>query len=139
MDVACARLEAVGRVDGLIATTDADSGGRLRLDRPTARGDRRRERRRSEARWCSIPTAPSACPERSSRAARPSCWRRKRAAECRGPAEHAHFSGASSGLQARAYRQVGGMGWISALEDQDLEDRLAEAGVRSTVCDQFES
>ena len=25
MDVACARLESVGRVDGLLATTDADS------------------------------------------------------------------------------------------------------------------
>ena len=54
---------------------------------------------------------------------------RTRLAQSRGPAEHAHFAGASIGLTPRAYRRAGGMGWLAALEDQELEDRLAAAGV----------
>jgi glucosyl-3-phosphoglycerate synthase len=128
MDVACARLESVGRMDGLLATTDADSvvasdwiarqleaitagaqaiGGEILLDPEEARllpGDVFR-RRDAEL------TA------------------RTRRAQSRGPAEHAHFSGASLGLKPRAYRQAGGMGWLAALEDQELEDRLFGAGV----------
>jgi glucosyl-3-phosphoglycerate synthase len=54
---------------------------------------------------------------------------RTRLAQSRGPAEHAHFAGASIGLTPRAYRRAGGMGWLAALEDQELEDRLVDAGV----------
>ena len=76
-------------------------------------------------------------PRRSRRRCRPRSWSR-RSAELverarwparRGPSEHAHFSGASLGITPRAYRRVGGMGRLAALEDQELEDRLAAAGV----------
>ncbi|MGV1049674.1 MAG: glucosyl-3-phosphoglycerate synthase, partial [Solirubrobacterales bacterium] len=55
---------------------------------------------------------------------------RTRLASRRGPSEHAHFSGASLGLTPWAYRRAGGLGRLAALEDQQLEDRLAAAGVR---------
>ncbi len=128
MDLACSRLEAVGRVDGLIATTDADS--------VVAYDWLARQLEAIEAGAKAIGGEVVLDPDGAERLPREVVARRasellarKRAAECRGPAEHAHFSGASLGLTGRTYRQVGGMGWISALEDQDLEDRLAEAGV----------
>jgi glucosyl-3-phosphoglycerate synthase len=129
MDVGCARLESVGRGDGLIASTDADSvvapdwiarqleaiaggaeaiGGEVLLDPAEAAG---------------LP--PGVLAEREAQLAF-----RTREAAARGPAEHAHFSGASLGVTPRAYRRAGGMAWIAALEDQELEDRLVTAGIR---------
>jgi glucosyl-3-phosphoglycerate synthase len=134
MDVACARLESVGRVDGLLATTDADSvvapdwiarqleaiatgaeaiGGEILLDAGEA------ER----------------LPGTVIRGRDADLVERTRLAQSRGPAEHAHFAGASIGLTPRAYRRAGGMGWLAALEDQELEDRLAGAG-RTTATEQ---
>jgi glycosyltransferase involved in cell wall biosynthesis len=128
MDVACARLESIGRVDGLLATTDADSvvapawiarqlqaiaagaeaiGGEILLDA----GESER------------------LPGAVIRGRDADLIERTRRAQSRGPAEHAHFAGASIGLTPRAYRRAGGMGWLAALEDQELEDRLAAAGV----------
>jgi glucosyl-3-phosphoglycerate synthase len=128
MDVACARLESVGKTDGLLATTDADSvvspdwiarqleaieagaeaiGGEVILDAGEASRLPREVVRRRDAELVE----------------------RTRIARRRGPAEHAHFSGASLGLTPRAYRRAGGMGWLAALEDQELEDRLTESGV----------
>ncbi|HSS32081.1 MAG TPA: glucosyl-3-phosphoglycerate synthase [Solirubrobacterales bacterium] len=128
MDAACARLESVGRSDGLLASTDADStvasdwlvrqleavaagaeaiGGEVVLDGAEA----------------------GLLPPEVIRAREAQMAERTRLASHRGPAEHAHFSGASLGLTPRAYRQAGGMGWLAALEDQDLEDRLAGAGI----------
>jgi glucosyl-3-phosphoglycerate synthase len=128
MDVACTRLESIGRVDGLLATTDADSvvapdwiarqleaiaagaeaiGGQILLD----------------------PGETERLPADVVRRREADLVERTRLARRRGPAEHAHFSGASLGLTPRAYRQAGGMGWLAALEDQELEDRLAAAGV----------
>jgi glucosyl-3-phosphoglycerate synthase len=128
MDVGCARLESVGRLEGLLATTDADSvvapdwiarqleaieaggeaiGGEILLDAGEAERLPGEVVRRREA-------------ELGERIAR---------AQARGPAEHAHFAGASIGLTPSAYRRAGGMGWLAALEDQELEDRLAAAGV----------
>jgi glycosyltransferase involved in cell wall biosynthesis len=129
MDVACARLESVGAGDLLLATTDADSvvapdwiarqleavaagaeaiGGEILLDAGEA------ER----------------LPEGIVRRREADLIERTRLAQGRGPAEHAHFSGASLGVTPRAYRQAGGMGWLVALEDQELEDRLAAARVK---------
>ncbi|HXF32658.1 MAG TPA: glucosyl-3-phosphoglycerate synthase [Solirubrobacterales bacterium] len=129
MDVGCARLESLGRRDGLLASTDADStvapdwiarqleaiaagaeaiGGEVILDPVEA---------------AALP--PSVLARREADLAA-----RTRAAAARGPAEHAHFSGASLGVTPRAYRRAGGMAWMAALEDQELEDRLAAAGVR---------
>jgi glucosyl-3-phosphoglycerate synthase len=128
MDVACARLETIGKADGLLATTDADSvvagdwiarqlealaagaeaiGGEVLLDAGEAERLPGNVIRRREA----------------------DLVERARLARSRGPADHAHFSGASLGLTPRAYRRAGGMGGLVALEDQELEDRLATAGV----------
>jgi glucosyl-3-phosphoglycerate synthase len=128
MDIGCARLESLGRGGGLLASTDADSvvapdwiarqleavaagaeaiGGEVVLD-PT------------EA--AALP--PSILADREAQLAV-----RTRDAAARGPAEHPHFSGASLGVTPDAYRRAGGMAWMAALEDQELEDRLFAAGV----------
>jgi glycosyltransferase involved in cell wall biosynthesis len=128
MDIGCTRLESVGAASGLLATTDADSvvapdwiarqleaiaagaeaiGGEILLD----------------------PDDAARLPIGVVRQREASLAERTQLAQSRGPAEHAHFSGASLGLTPRAYRQAGGMGWLAALEDRDLEDRLAESGV----------
>jgi glycosyltransferase involved in cell wall biosynthesis len=128
MDVGCARLESLGRLDGLLASTDADSrvaadwiarqleamaggaeaiGGEVHLDAAEA----------------------AALPDGLLARREIDLAVRTREAAARGPAEHAHFSGASLGVTPRAYRRAGGMAWLAALEDQELEDRLAAAGV----------
>jgi glucosyl-3-phosphoglycerate synthase len=128
MDIACARLESIGAPAALLATTDADSvvapdwiarqleaidagveaiGGEILLD----------------------PSDIKRLPPSVVRGHDASLAERTRLARARGPAQHAHFSGASLGLTPRAYRHAGGMGWLAALEDQELEDRLAGAGV----------
>jgi glycosyltransferase involved in cell wall biosynthesis len=128
MDFACARLEAVGFSQALLASTDADSvvapdwvarqleaiaagaeaiGGEVVLDAAEA----------------------ELLPEAVLRRRQAELVERTRIAARRGPAEHPHFSGASLGLTPEAYRRAGGMAWLAALEDQDLEDRLADAGV----------
>jgi glucosyl-3-phosphoglycerate synthase len=128
MDVGCARLESVGGVEALLATTDADSlvapdwiarqleaiaagaeaiGGEILLD----------------------PDEAARLPGEAIRGRDADLRERTRLAGARGPADHAHFAGASIGLTPRVYRRTGGMGWLAALEDQELEDRLAEEGV----------
>jgi glucosyl-3-phosphoglycerate synthase len=128
MDVGCARLESLGRADGLLASTDADSrvapdwiarqleaiaggaeaiGGEIHLD----------------------PAEAAALPDGVLARREADLAIRTAEAGARGPAEHAHFSGASLGVTPRAYRRAGGMAWMAALEDQELEDRLARAGI----------
>lgn len=128
MDLACHRLEAAGAPDGLIATTDADSqvapdwllrqlealaagavaiGGRISLERIggealDAETLARRRREHSE---------------------------RQDAVATDGPTEHPHFGGASIGITARAYREVGGMEPLVALEDEALARRLRSRGI----------
>jgi glycosyltransferase involved in cell wall biosynthesis len=128
MDIACARLESVGAERGLLASTDADTvvapdwlcsqlaaleagaeavGGEISLD---------------PAELAALP--PAVLEQRADQLAN-----RLRAATRRGPADHPHFSGASLGVTPSAYRRVGGLRRLTALEDQELEDRLAAAGV----------
>jgi glycosyltransferase involved in cell wall biosynthesis len=128
MDIGCARLESLGWSGGLLASTDADSvvapdwiarqleaiatgaeaiGGEVTLD----------------------PAEAAALPPGILAGREAQLAARTREAAARGPAEHAHFSGASLGVTPRAYRQAGGMAWMAALEDQELEDRLAAAGI----------
>jgi glucosyl-3-phosphoglycerate synthase len=128
MDIGCARLESLGRGSGLLASTDADSvvapdwiarqleaieagaeaiGGEVTLDPAEA---------------AALP--PGILDDREAQLAA-----RTREAAARGPADHAHFSGASLGVTPDAYRRAGGMAWMAALEDQELEDRLVAAGV----------
>ena len=129
MDLACNRLSAV-EPDGLIACTDADSavapdwlaaqlalvdagadaiGGRIELD-PTdaaalpAAALLRREQRAGVRLTAVLADDPSA--------------------------EHHFFSGASLGVTARAYRAVGGIDPVMALEDEGFGRRLTAGGWR---------
>jgi glycosyltransferase involved in cell wall biosynthesis len=134
MDLACERLLAVDRAQGLIASTDADSvvawdwlaaqrvlaatgasaiGGLIELD-PVEAGELSREalqRRGAEA------------------------VRRLRDVQQRGIpwndqiAEHHQFSGASLALTAEVYRQCGGLPVSAALEDEALERELSNHGI----------
>ncbi|MFN8217316.1 MAG: glycosyltransferase family 2 protein [Solirubrobacterales bacterium] len=128
MDIACARLESVGAARGLLASTDADTRVapdwlRRQLDALAAG---------AEAVGGEIVLDPAEAAELPAAALerrRADLRERARTAAGRGPAEHAHFSGASLAVTPGVYRRVGGIRWLAALEDQELEDRLAAAGV----------
>ena len=132
MDLACERLLGLGRPDGLVACTDADSvvapgwlgaqlaavatgaraiGGRVEIRHDDARRlGRRVLRRRAEQ---------SAARHRT-----------VLAAEGRsGAAQHWQFSGASMSLTAATYAQIGGIEPHAALEDEALERSLQRHGV----------
>jgi len=136
MDLACGRLEGVGRPGGLIACTDADScvapdwihaqvdaarrgagaiGGRIELD-PLEAGE----------------LAPAVIETR----VRDAAVRHERIRAQPGPpgstAEHWQFSGASMAVTARTYREVGGLEPLPALEDEAFEAALIEHGVPIT-------
>jgi glucosyl-3-phosphoglycerate synthase len=129
MDLACERLLALGRSDGLIASTDADSivaddwlsvqlelvargaraiGGNIQLleeesrQLPAAVLDERI--RRSGERMAAVVAGLSAGDAAL--------------------AEHHHFSGASLALTAETYRDCGGLPACIALEDEALEREL---------------
>ena len=128
MDAACARLLQVGRPDGLIACTDADTvvapdwlaaqlravsegaraiGGRIELADDGSlpehvRRSHAEEGRRRHEHLLSYPT---------------------------GEAQHWQFSGASMTLTAAVYRQVGGLEPLTALEDEHLEKVLRHHNV----------
>jgi glucosyl-3-phosphoglycerate synthase len=129
MEAAATRLFAVGRPDGLIACTDADSrpvpdwierqlehvyggaravAGLIELDplelEDLSPGVRRRRERNAIDRLGRV------------RHADPS-------------AAHHHFAGASIGITASTYRQVGGLEPLTALEDQAFAGRLDAHGV----------
>lgn len=129
MDVACERLHAAGRPDGLIASTDADTvvardwlavqlvlvaagaqaiGGDIDLHRgeaaeldPEVRSARTRSAR---ARLHAVRTDDPA-------------------------AEHHHFGGASCAVTAAVYRRVGGMEPLTALEDEAFARHLGDHGI----------
>ncbi|HEX4466551.1 MAG TPA: glucosyl-3-phosphoglycerate synthase [Solirubrobacteraceae bacterium] len=132
MDLACERLLGLGREDGLIASTDADSvvapdwlceqlelldagaeaiGGRIELD-----GDESQQ------------LAPGALAERD-RAVAVRMQRALRLSAVPELAEHHQFSGASLALTAAAYARCGGLPVRAALEDEALEQALVGQGV----------
>ncbi len=127
MDLACRRLLSVGRDDGLIASTDADSvvaedwlacqleltrlgaraiGGHIELDddeMDTLAAQALLDRdRRGHERMLALIEADSARPT----------------------TEHHQFSGASLALTAETYRRCGGLPVRAALEDEALEREL---------------
>jgi glycosyltransferase involved in cell wall biosynthesis len=131
MDIAWRRLMQIGKADGLIATTDADTtvapdwlsaqlalasagaeaiGGLIELD-PGERDA----------------LAPQALAVRERSAARRLADAVEQDA---GGAvvEHAHFSGASLALTADAYRRCGGLPVRAALEDEALAHALSRQG-----------
>ena len=122
MDAACARLLRVGRPQGLIACTDADTvvasdwlaaqlgalsrgaraiGGRIELadDGSLHAHVLRRHAEQGRLRHERLLSDP----------------------DTRGATQHWQFSGASLGLSAELYRQIGGLEPLAALEDEGLE------------------
>jgi glucosyl-3-phosphoglycerate synthase len=132
MDLACERLLSLGRGDGLIASTDADSvvapdwvATQLELTRQGARaigGYVELDSGESEL------LADEAILERALRA-------RERLRIVRHEdrsdqaTEHHQFSGASLALTAETYRRCGGLPVRAALEDEALERELSARGV----------
>ncbi len=132
MDLACERLLALGREDGLITTTDADSVAaadwlavQLEL---IARGARAIGGR-IELLAADAGELPSdALHERDQRAAE----RMRTVLADSSPdvvSEHHQFSGASLALTAATYRRCGGLPVRAALEDEALEHELRLRGV----------
>lgn len=130
MDAACARLIASTGPDGLIASTDADTvvapdwlaaqleavacgaraiGGRIELseDERMPRGLLRWHAERGLRRHLKLLADPGHT----------------------GKTEHWQFSGASLGLTAATYREVGGLEPLSALEDEGLERVLLQRSI----------
>ena len=130
MELACARLLGAGRLDGLIATTDADTlVAPDWLAAQLALADRGAE---------AIGGAIELVAEDARNLAAATLARREARAEQRlravraadRDAEHHYFSGASMAVTARTYRAVGGIEARAALEDEAFESRLVAAGVR---------
>ena len=129
MDAAAARLLALDNAHGLIACTDADS-------RPAPDWlERQLEHARRGARAIAglIELAPS---ERDAlprgvreRRDRDTEDRLRRIHRADPRAEHHHFAGASMAITARAYRAVGGLEPVAALEDAAFAARLEERGI----------
>jgi glucosyl-3-phosphoglycerate synthase len=132
MDLACERLLGLGREDGLIASTDADSvvapdwlsaqlellgegaeaiGGRIELDGEELGG---------------LMPGALALRDRAVMARMRSALRLSAAPEL---VEHHQFSGASLALTAAAYARCGGLPVRAALEDEALEHALVDQGV----------
>ena len=132
MDIACRRLLQVGREDGLIASTDADTtvaadwlptqlalaqagaaaiGGLIELD-PA-------ERQALD---------PQALVVREQRATQRLTSAVEQAVG-EATVEHPHFSGASLALTAAAYRRCGGLPVRAALEDEALAQALTSQGI----------
>jgi glucosyl-3-phosphoglycerate synthase len=129
MDAACERLLAAGMPQGLIACTDADSrpapdwlerqlahvaagasaiAGLIELDPGEADA---------------LPAGVRARREREAGA------RLRRVRTVEPDAAHHHFAGASLGVTAATYRQVGGIEPLSALEDAEFAHRLSVYGI----------
>jgi glucosyl-3-phosphoglycerate synthase len=132
MDIACGRLMQVGRCDGLIASTDADTtvaadwlsaqlalvssgaeaiGGLIELDAA--------ERQVLD---------PQAIAVRERSAAQRLTRAFAQTAD-EGTVEHHHFSGASLALTAAAYRRCGGLPVRAALEDEALAQALTRQDI----------
>jgi glycosyltransferase involved in cell wall biosynthesis len=129
MEAAATRLLSLGRPEGLIACTDADSWPAPDwLERQLAHA-----RRGAQAIAGMIeldPTERAALPDgvlvRRERDAAARLHRVRR----RDPhADHHHFAGASIGVTARTYRDVGGLEPLAALEDAAFADRLSAHGI----------
>jgi glucosyl-3-phosphoglycerate synthase len=129
MDAAADRLEALGSRDGLIASTDADSV-------PAREWLERQLRHLAHgatvvAGLIELDPADAAClPGEVLRRRERDARSRLAEVAIREPlAEHHHFAGASLGVTAATYRDVGGLDGISALEDEAFRAKLARHGV----------
>ncbi len=129
MDLAAERLLAQGRADGLVACTDADS-------RP-APDWLARQLAHVGAGAGAVAGLIELEPDESRRLAPEVLRRRERDAarrlelvrQAEPGAAHHHFAGASIGITAGAYRAVGGLEPLAALEDAAFAQRLAQADI----------
>ena len=124
MEAAASRLLGDGRPDGLIACTDADSRpARDWLERQLAYT---RRGARAIAGWIELDPAerellpPAVLRRREREAAERLLSVRRREPG----AGHHHFAGASIGITAAAYRDVGGLEPLTSLEDAAFASRL---------------
>ncbi|MGI9183685.1 MAG: glucosyl-3-phosphoglycerate synthase [Solirubrobacteraceae bacterium] len=129
MDLAAERLLAAGRPDGLIASTDADS--------QPAPEWLARQLQHVHAGARAVAGLVELDPDEGTelpvgvrrRRERDAVDRLDRVRELDPAAEHHHFAGASIGITAAAYRHVGGLEPLHALEDAAFATRLHERGV----------
>ena len=130
MELACQRLLEAGRPDALIASTDADTRPapdwlerqRVHLAAGAEAVAGRVELDRAEA--AQLPDGVLALRARDAR------QRLERTRRNDPDAEHHHFAGASLGVRAATYREVGGIEPRLALEDAAFAERLAAHDVR---------
>jgi glycosyltransferase involved in cell wall biosynthesis len=129
MDHACARMLALNRPDGLIATTDADS-------RPAADWLQRQLTHRDAG--ASViagrieldPAEAAQLPAAARRVREQDATTRLRVVRRGDPdAGHHHFAGASLAVTAATYRVAGGLGAEQTLEDEAFGQRLAARGI----------
>jgi glucosyl-3-phosphoglycerate synthase len=123
MDAACARLLRVGRPEGLIACTDADTvvapGWLAAQLRAASKGARAIGGRIELADDGSLPEHVRRRHSEEGRRRHEHLLR-----DPAGEAQHWQFSGASMTLTATVYKQVGGLEPLTALEDEHLEKVL---------------
>jgi glucosyl-3-phosphoglycerate synthase len=129
MDAAADRLDALGRSDGLIATTDADSTPSPDwLDRQLSHIAQGAAVVAGliELYPDDVASMPGAVRGRRERDAR---VRLSEVARHDPRAEHHHFAGASLGVTPEIYRRVGGLDGCAALEDEAFGAKLARHGI----------
>ena len=129
MDTGAERLLELGREHGLVACTDADS--RPDPDWLERQLQHVRNGARAIAGLIELDEDDSrALPEAVLRRRSRDAARRLRRVREREPAAgHHHFAGASIGVTAAVYRQVGGLEPVAALEDATFEARLRAHGI----------
>jgi len=127
MDAACARLLQVGRREGLIACTDADTvvapdwlAAQLRAVSQGARAIGGRIELADDG------SLPESVWRRHTEQGRLRHERLLSDPNPRGETQHWQFSGASLALKADVYRKIGGLEPLTALEDEGLERVLLE-------------
>ena len=127
MEAAAERLLSAGRPDGLIACTDADS--RPAPDWLERQLDHARRGARAIAGLIELdPGETATLPETVLlRRERDAADRLRRVRRTEPEADHHHFAGASLGITADAYRAVGGLEPLAALEDAGFAERLDPA------------
>ena len=127
MEAACARLLGLGRPDGLICSTDADS--EVAQDWLVAQIEAAANGAVAIGGRIELPDDGSLPQEIARWHADRGRQRQRELASAPGTAEHWQFSGASLALTAKVYRKVGGLEPRASLEDEHLERVLREQGI----------
>ena len=127
MDAAADRLLELGREQGLIACTDADS--RPAPDWLARQLDHLADGAVAIAGMIELDDEDQLAPGVLRRRRRDAAARLVRVRELDPEAAHHHFAGASLAVTAAVYREVGGLEPLASLEDAAFEIRLREHGI----------